>query len=350
MMKYIIFPIIIALFCTACEKDAAIETSAAAYYHVKVDDAYLPVLVRGNTASNKILLFVQGGPGYPSIDFALIDYPKWKNTVEKDFAVAYYDQRGFGNKQGKGGMEKVTFAQYQEDLHQVAQFLKARYPDSELILFGYSFGASLSYHYLINYADRHVADKLISICGPWTHDGDNVKGPRWDFRRQYLLRISEKFIAEGKNVAYWQPARAWAAATNPIQSGAEMQEWNRYSEPGIIETDGKVTWKDYAKVGLFSHYNLIANLQYVLNDDVTSQVIAGEKATDIRDKFPAIKLPTLLISAEFDDQAPMEEISFIRKNIGSTSVSWRFFENTGHTVFLDAPGAFHESVVKFVGQ
>jgi pimeloyl-ACP methyl ester carboxylesterase len=347
-MKKIFLILFAAVLLNGCSSDVEVSPSAKDFYHVEIDGAFIPVLVRGNTSSKKILLYVQGGPGYPSIDWALIDYPEWKNNLEKDYAVAYYDQRGFGNKQGKAGLDKVTFTQYQKDLHRVAQFLRSHYPGTEVILLSHSFGASLSYRYLVNYKDELAVDAYISICGPWTHDGDNVAEARWGFRHDYLVRLCNRFIAADADVEKWQEAKAWAESNDPIQTDAQMLQWNRYVIPAAIETDGGITWKDYVHIGFASPYNVFADLQYELNDEVTSRVIAGEQALSMEEDFGQITLPTLLMAAEFDDQAPLEEIQFINANIGSSHLQFDYFDNAGHTVYLDKPAEFHQSVVQFV--
>lgn len=103
--------VLVLLFCS-CNDNVGLSSSAGDFHHVKIDIAYLPMLVRVNKQPNVILLFVQGGPSYPSIDFVMVEYPNWKQTIEKDFAIAYYDQRGFGNKQDNTDLSIIMMVQY----------------------------------------------------------------------------------------------------------------------------------------------------------------------------------------------------------------------------------------------
>jgi hypothetical protein len=59
------------------------------FSYQEAEDYEFPVYVRGNLDSNNLILFVQGGPGETAIDFGRSDYPRWKNTLEKEFAIAY---------------------------------------------------------------------------------------------------------------------------------------------------------------------------------------------------------------------------------------------------------------------
>jgi hypothetical protein len=58
----------------------------------------LPVFIRGNISSGRILLYIQGGSAEKGIDFGRSDYPRWKETLERQVAVAYFDQRGLNQR------------------------------------------------------------------------------------------------------------------------------------------------------------------------------------------------------------------------------------------------------------
>ena len=46
-----------------CKEEFEVGSGTEAFFHVRINKAQLPVMVRGNTASGKIILFVNGGPG-----------------------------------------------------------------------------------------------------------------------------------------------------------------------------------------------------------------------------------------------------------------------------------------------
>ena len=124
-LKSIFAIVCLALIFTSCQKeDFELSSNANDMFHVKNGDYLIPVLVRGNTASKKIILFIQGGPGSNTLDFAKVDYPGWKNTLENEYAIAYYDQRGTGNSQGNFTFGQSIYSTYTDDLHEVAFFFK----------------------------------------------------------------------------------------------------------------------------------------------------------------------------------------------------------------------------------
>ena len=347
ILKHFIFSAAAIYFLGACSDEVNLSASANDFFNIKIDDAYFPVLVRGNTKAGTMLLYVQGGPGYPSIDYAQVDYARWKNSVEKDFAIAYYDQRGFGNKQGNSDLSTMTMAQYQRDIHYIAKFLKTKYAGTKVVLFAHSWGGSLSYHYMINYEQENQVDGLISICGPYTHDGDNVKTQRWEFRRSFLIHIADLFITKGIEVSYWEEAKEWALELDAIDTDEEMKQWNKHAQKAEKFTETEIGISDYVKVGFGSSYNIFSSLQYEYNDEVADKLMADEQRYDLSTSLNKIDKPTLIVAARYDDQAPAEELTFIFNEIGSTQKQFRLFNNSGHNVFLDEGEEFRKAVKEF---
>ena len=226
------FNFIIAVFCTAliftsCQKeDFSISTNTDELLHIKNGDYLIPVLVRGNTASKKIFLFVQGGPGSNTLDFAEIDYPGWKNTLEKEYAIAYYDQRGTGNRQGNFSLDQISMDSYIDDLHKIATFLHSAY-DAEIIMMGHSFGGQLMYRYMLAHITDGIPNKYISVDGTATNDKDPL---RWEFRREFLYNTANLEISNGKNVNEWNEVLTWLSVRPTIETNEDKDQWNDYVE------------------------------------------------------------------------------------------------------------------------
>jgi len=67
---------------------------------------------------------------------AAIDYPEWRESLEQEVAVAYYDQVGTSNKQGRFGLADITLERYVDEIHTVAAFLSESF-QAEVILLGH---------------------------------------------------------------------------------------------------------------------------------------------------------------------------------------------------------------------
>jgi pimeloyl-ACP methyl ester carboxylesterase len=232
-LKSLLAIVCIALMVTSCQKeDFELSSNANDMFHVKNGDYLIPVLVRGNTASKKIILFIQGGPGSNTLDFAKVDYPGWKNTLEKEYAIAYYDQRGTGNSQGNFTLGQSVYATYADDLHKVAAFLKQAY-NADIIMLGHSFGGDVMYEYMIRYGDSGIPIKYISANSPVTTDSDEDT-LRWKFRRDFLYNTANLAISKNINVSAWNGVLQWLSVTPEIKKidGSEpyklMIQWNKY--------------------------------------------------------------------------------------------------------------------------
>ena len=97
------------------------------FFYVEKDNKELPVFIRGNLDNKIIIIFVQGGPGETAIDFGRSDYPRWQNTLEKEVAIAYYDQRGLNKKANRIDTTLINYNQYSKDIIRVSKQLKEKY-------------------------------------------------------------------------------------------------------------------------------------------------------------------------------------------------------------------------------
>src|SRR5690606_1117315 len=136
-MKTCIY-ISILLFLVSCSKQGNLGPHVYEQFHVAIEGSLLPVKVRGNTAPRKIILVIIGGLGGTGLDVSEIDPGDWKNNLEKDFAIAYYDQRGIGNTQGKIEESSINLNQYMEDIKAIVTVLRYRYKSCKIYMMGHS--------------------------------------------------------------------------------------------------------------------------------------------------------------------------------------------------------------------
>ncbi len=345
LQSYILSLLLPFLLLTSCtEKE--ISPSTDNQFHVYRAQAYIQVRVRGNTASRKILLFVQGGPGSNSLDFAQVDFPEWKNTLEKEFAVAYYDQRGMGNRQGTFAMDEVTTQDWLEDLHAVAAVLKQKY-NAQIYLMGHSYGGYLTLRYMQYYGAKGIPARYINISGPATTDGDSTM--RWQFRHAFLENIAEEELADLQ--AGWQPVLEWLQAHTVLDTEEEQTQWNKYVEDKVSSRfDDKLPGvSDYVSVLLFSSYNAPSTF---LNSKAISAIeenlLNEGKAFKLADKLSEIQAPLLVITGRYDDIMPPEEVSYLMEHLGSSVRQSVIIPQAGHDVYLHQPNKVFEAIREFI--
>lgn len=346
----------ITLFLAACqEDDFKLSKNTNDLFHVKNGDYAIPVLVRGNTAGKKIILYIQGGPGYSSLDFARVDYPGWKNSLEVDYAVAYYDQRGMGNIQGNFTQGPNTLSTWINDLNSVARFLQKAY-GAEIVMLGHSFGGDLMYRYMVQYGSAGVPVKYISVDAPVTTDSD-LDTLRWDFRWHFLYNTAQLEISRGKRIAEWNEVLVWLNANpelkkvpgdNPYQL---FNQWNQYVEDLIyVDYPEKLPGlSDYLNIAFTSNYNPLQYIRYGFKDKVADRILGEEENDFLMTKLSLINNQTLLvIGGRYDDICPPEELDYVFDQLGTMQKTLKIIDHAGHTPFIDQPTEFYTLVKQFI--
>ncbi len=338
----------------ACKKEKfEIGNNTESVFHISTDNYSTPVLVRGNTASKKIILYVQGGPGLNTLDFAFTDYPEWKNSLEQDYAVAYYDQRGTGNRQDNFEMDDISIQTYIEDLHTISQFLEKAY-NAEVILMGHSFGGILIYRYIAHYAEHGIPDKYITLNAPATSDKDEI---RWEFRRDYLLNTANAEINNGINVNEWKKVLVWLDEHPEIKKipgddpWRDIKQWNQFVEDLILYKYPlkSASASDYLKVLFRSPYNPIpAYLNRSIIEQVQDRLFDDFYSYKMIERLDEVNQPILMITGRHDDICPPEEMEYVIDHISSQQKKLVVLENASHDSFLHQKDQFVNEIKNYI--
>lgn len=97
------------------------------------------LMIRGRDAENPVLLYLTGGPGGTDIGAMRMD-----TTLEQDFVVATWDQRGAGKSYpALDPTETLTLDQMVADTIEITGYLKDRFDEERIFLVGQSWGSTL---------------------------------------------------------------------------------------------------------------------------------------------------------------------------------------------------------------
>jgi len=98
------------------------------------------ILIRGEDASNPILLFLHGGPGTPVMPVAHY----FGHRLEQRFVVVHWDQRGSGKSYSPAIPEQsLTIEQLLSDTLELVELLRARFGAERVYVIGHSWGTVL---------------------------------------------------------------------------------------------------------------------------------------------------------------------------------------------------------------
>jgi proline iminopeptidase len=109
------------------------------------------VSVRGRHASNPVLLFLHGGPGFTTSPVSYYYMRDW----EEYFTIVQWDQRGAGKTFAASDPEKIkttmTVDRMVADAEELVAYLRQKYGKDRIVLMAHSFGTILG----VKLAQRH---------------------------------------------------------------------------------------------------------------------------------------------------------------------------------------------------
>lgn len=344
MKRTALFVLVVSL--VSCSKeDFEVAINANDYFHVETEGAKLPVWVKGNTASRKILLYVNGGPGLSTLDLFEVGLLDWSQSLERDFAVAYFDARGTGNAQGNFSVNEMSLAQSLRDLEAITTVLSDGY-DAEIILLGHSYGGYQSLKYAISGVHSSVSS-IVSIAGPIVFEPDL----RWAYKADYLMGVAEEKIAANERVAFWTEVIEWLDAHVPIEGNEEKDQWQEYAFEAFTETVPALTAGQAFRALFASSYNMFPAYFSSNAEKVLFALIEDSEEDNLLGKLNEIQVPILFLNGRFDDIVPPGMVQDAFDTLQSSfDHEFILIEEAGHQPYFDQPEAFEQAVLDFVGK
>ncbi len=293
--------------------------------------ANMPVWVRGNGQSNKIVLFVHGGPG----DCAMCYRPYLKG-IESGAMVAYWDQRVAGASSGQVSETTLRYAQFGEDLLLVVRLLRRQYPNAQIYLLGHSFGVELAWQFLTSNDNQRLVSGAVMVNGMFSYYN-------WLFEvREWALREARK-----QNNA---EAMAYLTAHPVTRENAATVDWE-----GIYRWMYKLGGNP---VSLYSDRKFVINYAFASPNTALAQFTHGKAyhyygAVESRTfekgaLLSTVRVPVGLFWGVKDGVVPLEVAQATRPLLTNTSVTEVNFENSWHEPFVTESDAFANAVLAFV--
>lgn len=342
-MKYLLISIA-CLSILGCSKEDLDPANLTESFYVRNDGADMPVHMRGNIASEVVILVVHGGPGGSGLEYRP---GKWTADLEEKYAMAYWDQRGQGMSHGKQGGEQINVSQMVEDLNAVVATIKAKYGDNiSVFALGHSWGGLLSAQYVVTDDYQHNLNGWIESNG--AHDL-----PRLNESAVYMFRdVAQQQINLGNRVSDWQGALDWANALDPNnisseesgeinQKGGEVEGW--LGEDGFIGSSGpggnqSSFFSD--PLNPLTSTTIGNQTNGALNDEI--------EATALTSELSKVTIPSLFLWGRYDFIVP-PQLGF--DALGAVSSDWKrlvIFEASGHSPMDNQTSLYVSEIEQFI--
>ncbi|SDL11255.1 Pimeloyl-ACP methyl ester carboxylesterase [Catalinimonas alkaloidigena] len=296
--------------------------------------AEMPIWIRGNVASGKMVLFLHGGPG----DCAMC-YQPYFEALEKTVAVAYWDQRVAGSSSGRVHPDLLTYAQFGEDAYYVVTLLKQQYPDVDLYLLAHSFGVELAWQFLTTGDNQRLVKGAMLVNGIFSTYRWLVQMQAWvlEAARAQGHTAAEQFVTEHPLTPETLATYEWGTLYRHMHdlegNPVSVYEDKKYVLNYLFASPNTA-------LGMFTHAGAYEGW-------ARHEMLRYDKSTALSD----ITVPIGLFWGEKDGVVPLgvglETKALLPED---TEVTWVTFENSWHEPFITESSRFVQEVQAFVNR
>lgn len=290
------------------------------------------ILVRGQDASNPVLLWLHGGPGAAQISVAR----NFNGALEKDFVVVHWDQRGAGKSNPPDFDEQtMSFQQFIDDGYELTQYLKSRFDQEKIYLVGHSWGTQFGIQLAQAYPeDYHAYVGVSQFVSPiasqetghaWLMEQIKEAGNEQDLDRleklgsppfrehQTYVAYAQMINVYGGNFDVGMGRLAWIALRVPEYTPGDMLAWLRGANRG----SGPM-WDDPE----YQSFNAMKDV-------------------------PQLLLPVYFFAGRDDHNTPLQVTSrYFESLIAPQGKELVIFEESAHTPFFGEPEKFNRELVR----
>jgi pimeloyl-ACP methyl ester carboxylesterase len=302
--------------------------------HLDVNGSRQWTLLRGKSSGSQLLLHVQAGPGFPMIPEAEWMWRTLK--LEEEFLVAYWDQRGCGKSFDPGAdPDLLSLDQSTSDIITVSELLMRQFAKRNVLLVGYSIGASCA---LMAAHRRPDLFSSVVLAGTdidipaanasaldFMHDAALASGDKNRLRQIDLLRSRE------------------------VTNSTVFQQRARL----LTDLGGMSVGRTYSNLSMTTMKNLLLCPSYSIMDkyrtvkgmESTQNAMLPELNTfSLPANVTAVDIPVHFVHGTHDGISPFDLAIDFSKQLKTPSTVFHRFEHSAHMPHYDEPDAFSKIV------
>jgi len=314
--------------------------------------AQMPIWVQGKASSETFILFLHGGPGGSSLVYNDV-LDEMSEGLEKQYAVAYWDQRSSGNAKGNYDKEDVSLEQMKDDLDQVIDLLKHKYGTNiSVFLLGHSWGGYLGNYYLLDKIKQQKVKGWIDVDG-----AHNIRKLSLDALALMQEVAEQQIQAQSAQKEDWEKILEFATEfdTTKLDERDSFLEIN--AQAGKAETlallDELVQTGSSNLNGLWQNISGANHpLTGLTNNIQLQKTRLIDEAIDfpLSDELDKIKIPALLLWGKYDFVVPPSLGEEMLANLGTLEdrKSLIIYEASGHSPMGTETEDFIQDLVDFI--
>lgn len=326
--------LIIELFAPTWTPKIKGDNSISELRKVEINGADIEIMIRGNSKDNPVLIFVHGGPCCSEIPYAR----KYQRTLEENFTVVHYDQRGCGKSYEFGKKySDVTASTHVNDLITLTQYISAYLHKEKLVLIGHSYGT-----YIATMAASQHPEMYLAYIGI---------GQMSDTIQSELDGL-ELCIEAAENAGNKDDAAKLRALTDSISHGEEITPRNYVRKYGFAArqiNDNADYW-----MGFFfgTEYNLTDAIRlYTASIKYQDALITEALNNPITEIVDTLDIPVYFVMGKYDGMtSPKAAENYLNSLAGEAIHEMVMFENSAHYPQFEEPDKFNEWMCSIFGK
>lgn len=265
-------------------------------------------------------------------------YMYYSASLEQDFTVVYWDQRGSGKSYSSHiSPASMTLDQFISDAHELTNWLKKRFNQDKIFLVGHSWGGFLGLHVVNRYPTDYYA--LVAVS-PIT-DGSRSEQVSYEFT---LNQAQQK-----QDTAALTILKRIGLPTNGVYKGgfdAILQERTLVQKYGgdyhqnIGGAFRKILWRS-KEYNLFDYLktNKIARLNSPMDHAIWPTI-------DLKRQIPVVNVPVYFCLGRYDNHLPSTVIADYCTSLQAPVKEVIWFEESAHHLCFEEPQRFHDLLKK----
>ncbi len=295
----------------------------------------LSMMIRGDDATNPVLLFLAGGPG--GAEFGAMR--NHGQALEADFVVVTFDQRGTGSSYDQ--IEPTSTLTVQEavnDVEGVTNYLRGRFGQDKVYLVGQSWGTTLG----VLAVQKHPA-----LFHAFVGVGQMVSQRATDliFYQDTLAWARNNGNAALVNELEAMGPPPWADYLNysTVLAGYE-QDVYPYDHSVNAEGEGQMTANlPVGEYGLLDTVNLARGLS-----DSFALMYPQLQELDFRADVPSLDVPVYLIEGHYEPRGRADLAGQWFASLQAPTKQWIEFPTSGHRALWEQPELFQQVMTQTV--
>ena len=282
------------------------------------------ILIEAQREGLPVVVFLHGGPGFPP-PFCVGARGLFPE-ITKSFTAVYWDQLGSGINRYKIG-NRLTIERFVRMTKDLVAYLKSRFPQSKLYLFGISWGSVLS-----AYAAAELPERLAGVYAA----GQVVLPPMRSKAAAEAVALSRAPASVKRKIAAFQTVERPSKGQIALLS----KTLRKYTDAYGIKNKNSAAENPMREIFASKDYKLCDKIACFRNGYVKADGLLAELSViDLRDTLSAVRVPYHIYAGGRDLVTAADEAKALVETANNADLKVTVFEREGHVPSLETIAA-----------